>query len=476
MLLLIVFAPVYLYSVGLRSRPDRAVFAAIGCFLLWPKVGLHLPAFIGMSSYVFIWPITTAALALSVLAHRDVAVGRPDRALRRCLWLAAAAATVSFGASWFLGGEQGLWPNAWEVRLRIYSYLVLMYSVCFSYLFIRSIHRVDQAETVFHLVALGGAAVVAEALLFVYLQVPSPGNLAFDSFGRFQSFFYSSFDDVGFFMILAFSGALYMAMAGRRLMWYVVAGACVLPILATFERAPLLGLLCSGSLVFAVTRRKKVLWFLGLLIACVGLFAILQVFGDDLGRLLGGRIRSDYMSGQTVTIRFALWLRAIELGLASFPWGVGPQMAMSQMSAPVAFTWLHRFAPQDALLWETYHLLLQGEYASNIHNLFFTCFAENGVLGVLSVLFVSAAVMKNLFMLLRGRLPISGEPRRTYLLWACACGALIGLGINYLFEMETFFLFMILPLLHICSICAETLRQAKRRPGVEARSSLPAEG
>src|SRR5258708_6173041 len=146
---------------------------------------------------MLMWPITTCAVALSVLLHRG-ATGRLDRSLRRCLWAAAASATVSFTASWFLGTAQGLWPNAVAPGARIYLYVVLMHAVWFSYLFMRAVRRVDTVESIFRVFAFAGVAVIAESIVFGYLKFPSPGGLAFDvGTGRFQSLFFSSFDDVG---------------------------------------------------------------------------------------------------------------------------------------------------------------------------------------------------------------------------------------------------------------------------------------
>lgn len=461
---MIAIAPLYLFLFGVKSRPGRAVLVGIGFFLLWPKVGLHRPEFLSeMSAYVLIWPVTISAMVLSVLLHRTAAAGRPERDLRRCLWAAAAAATVSFTASWFLGARQGLWSDAFDPRLRVYDYVVLMQAVGFSYLFMRGIHRVDQAEAVFRLFAFGGGALIVEAIAFAYLKIPSPGGWALEArAGRFQSLLYSSFNDVGFSAILAFASILYFAVSRCRLAWYCVAAACVLPILATFERAPLVGLFFAGGLVFVVMRRRRLRAMLLLAAAGFALLGVFAVFGDELGTILGGGARKDYASGTTLAYRLALWIRGFEVGVAAFPWGVGPGMTSAQMSCPAHSLLGTRFWAQNADLWETYEQLASGVYRSDAHNLLLTSFIENGLLGVLAGILVLATFLRNLSSLLRFPIPDSGDSRRAYLVWACACAALTGLGIHYFFDVRPILFFMILPLLHICSICRRELYGPER--------------
>ncbi len=437
----------------------QALLAALLCFLFWPKVGLHQPPLLeGMSAYIFMWPITTSALALSVWRHEGKRQASVGKALGRCLFIAIAAVTVSFTASWLVD-KQGLAPSTIEPRLRVYNFLILLQAGWFSYLFLRSVRTAQDARRVLEIFALGGGVIVAESIVFAYLKIPSPGGLAFDkTAGRFQSFFYSSFSTVNFFMTLAFSSMMYMSLTRRRA-WLLLTAACFLPVMATYERGPICGLLCVALVAFLATRRRKLRWLLSIAVVAAALAIAFPLFSEGLGRVMGGSVRKDYFSSGQVSVRRAIWARGLDVGVVAFPWGVGPGLFSEQTDAVAIWVPPERFAgPADRLFWETYNSLVHGWYHSDLHSLYMTWIVENGLLGILTLVFVAFIFGRSLLALLRTPIPTGDEPWRTYALWVCSCAAFAGLAVDYAFDVNPFLFFMLFPLLHIGKVCQRTLR------------------
>jgi len=467
----VALAACYLIYFGLIAKPDWSIYAYIIIWITVPKAlrlyyitaGVYdFPE--GLTVFHVVEAIAIGGIAVALIKHRQKGHRPGTESLKRFVWLFLLSGTVSFLIS--LGLLSSIFPTyldeLWsflsvhsDVQYRILAFAFVLYSGVFLYGCIAFITELRQVERIFMLFLGLGIAMGIESIIFYYLAsfpafnlLPSVAAYSVHQAGnRFMSLIFTNFDQVGLFSIIAIACCLYFAASRKRQALLAMLPLLFLPVLAGYQRSVLFGVLVTVGFIYwhrsGGKKRVAYMCLIGAAVVTMYLFDSDLLVLNNLASGLGGSTRPDYFSTESLDVRFGLQMRAIELFLYAFPFGVGPGSAPVAMNSPIHQAVLGLSFSQVS----DYSVLIYGQISSGVrttnpHNFFIEFLLEHGGLGVLVLVFFFVLVFRNFRAWLKDSSVTSHSDNRLFFAHATVYALLLGMGIHEMFE-STFFPFTI---------------------------------
>jgi hypothetical protein len=475
-LALLCLVAAYMWVAVRIKRPEILLYVYVGLWLIFPKA-LRLTYLTG-GRYDFppgitVFNVFEAIAALGIVAamitHRTgTRAGLPVRRVGHLTaWLLGAglvSLTISLG--WFDGvlpdqaSGMSHFLNAYaHLPYRISPVVSMLYALILVVGIARFIRRRSQLEPFFWLLAASGVELAIERLAFFNLDlVPQLRRYAVHA-GRFNSIVFTSYDRVGTFLILAICASLYLALSGRRLAWAAFAVAWF-PLIGTYQRAPIVGAVAGVITVFAAvaSRRQAGLAGGGLLviIAALAIAAPDHNPATEVGRALGGSVRSNYFDTTDGVERLAYGKRALDASGYMFPLGVGPDMAMNAMRYPIPGA---TAGLSNALARDLYRRLSDGQDVTNPHDIYLEFLVDFGILGVLLMLAFAVTLVQVYRSRLTRREATAPDLGALRVAQSCAFGMTLGLGLENLLTYDVGFPYWV----YVFPLCLAAVSQAVAR-------------
>ncbi len=475
---LIVFLLAYLVYFGAIARPERSIYAFLLVWVLVPKsfrmfylTGNDLPD--GLTIFNIVEGAAALAIALAMIVHHS-RLGMPP-ALRRVRQIAlllcvsgAIGLFVSYGILSMLmrlelDGMWGFLQSAATAQERILPVAAMFYAVVLIFgasLFVRTERQMEIVLAIFF---FSGLELVAETIVFFELHlVPGLSQWAVNDSGRFQSLVFTSYDRVDEFCIFAFCSGLYFARTRQRLRYYLGSALITLPLLATFARSALLGAALAVVVFWWLTAkgtRDRFFYAASALVLLLVALSmgleqpILELFATHIG----GEVRPDYFSTESLEVRVGYWARALDLVRFTAPFGAGPGMARYALQ----YNFHQGYYGLSDLGLAAYDGLALGTRETVVHNEPLQFVVEHGVLGIVALLIFVTLLVSNFTQWRRRRMQVV-SPRRDVALGALFA-MFVGEAFNTQFEptMVPYSIHLLLAYLTSLCLCLdhETLRR-----------------
>lgn len=459
----------YVTYFGLIAKPAWSLYAYVLIWMTVPKAfrlyyitgGLYdLPE--GMTVFHILELISVCGIVVALIRHRKK---RPQleksESLKRFTWFFLCTGLISLVISF--GFLALFFPmmrltNLWnfinlhsELQYRILAITSMAYGVIFVYGCVAFINELKQVEVFLLLFLLLGMAMGCESGLFYYLPLISSSYSLFPSLAgwsvnqateRFMSLIFTNIDQVGLFSIIAAGSAMYFALSRKKSL-LVLLPIVLMPVFAGYQRSVLLGVLTTWMFLYwnSTTGKKRVVYVCLAVVFLAGMYMVDSdlLLINNIASELGGHTRLDYFSSETLDVRFGLQLRAIELFLYSFPFGVGPGMAATAMNSPIRESMLGFAFPQVGdFSTAVYGQVATGIKTTNPHNFFIEFTVENGLLGILVLAMFLFLLLRNFRDWLVAGRGSSSRDHRLFLVQACVYSVLFGIGMHETFESTAF--------------------------------------
>jgi hypothetical protein len=467
------------------KRPEILLYVYVGLWLIFPKA-LRLTYLTGgrydfppgITVFNVFEAIAALGIVVALITHRTgtPAEGPARQVTHLTAWLLGAGlVSLIISLGWFdavLPGQAGgmsHFLNAYaHLPYRIMPVVSMLYALILVLGIARFIRRRSQLEIFFWLLAISGVELAIERLAFFNFDLlPQLRRFAVHA-GRFNSIVFTSYDRVGTFAILAICASLYLALSGRRLAWGAFAVAWF-PLIGTYQRAPILGAVAGVITVFAAvaTRRQARLAGGGLLviIAALAIAAPDHNPATELGRALGGSVRSNYFDTTDGVERLAYGKRALDVSGYMFPLGVGPDMAMNAMRYPIPGATAGLSNPLARSL---YQRLSDGQEVTNPHDIYLEFLVDFGILGVLLMLAFAVTLVRVYRSRLTRSEALGSELGALRIAQSCALAMIVGLGLENLLTYDSGFPYWV----YVFPVCLAAVSQAVARG--QAASAQPA--
>jgi hypothetical protein len=462
-------AALYIIYFGLIVKPIWSIYAYLLIWLIVPKAlrlyyftaGVYdLPE--GMTGFHIIEAIGILAILIAVIKHsqKQKRTDRGAATLRRFSWLfliaGVVAMVVSLGALSLIFNMQleDLWNFLslhGEAQHRIPTIASMVYGVIFLYGCIAFLTTMKQVERILLFFLVLGVCMGLESLVFYYLPSISPTLALFPSLtiwsvnpttDRFMSIIFTNIDQVGLFSIIAISCCFYFGRTVRKAVFFLLP-LLLLPVFAGYQRSVLLGVIvCVMFFLWHVLTGRKRAACVYVALALVAMMYVAdssRLFVEKVGSGLGGSTREDYFSAESMENRLGLQLRAVELIIYSFPFGVGPGMTPVAMSSPIHQNFFGLSFPEvsdySAL---TYGQVSSGLRTTNAHNFFIEFIVEQGLLGILVFVALFYILIRSFSSWVRHAHQHPDRHSNIFLLQLCIYALLAGIGAHEMFEC-TFF-------------------------------------
>jgi O-antigen ligase/polysaccharide polymerase Wzy-like membrane protein len=468
-ILLVVVAGCYVTYFGLIAKPDWSIYAYLVIWMTVPKsfrlyyitAGIYdFPE--GVTVFHVIEAIAICGIGVALIKHRRKTQTDGTEWLRRFSWLFLIAGTISFFIS--LGILSSIFPTyldeLWnylslhsDLQYRVLGFAFVLYSGIFLYGCIAFITELRQVERILTFFLGLGIIMSLESIVFYYL-VSIPGFNLFPSIAaysvhqasnRFMSIVFTNFDQVGLFLIIAVGCCLYFAVSRKRKAILGLLPLLFLPVLAGYQRSVLFGVLVTlGFFYWHHSSGKRRVAYISLIGAAIVTMYILDsdlLILNNLAAELGGTTRADYFSTESLDVRFGLQMRAIELFLYAFPFGVGPGSAPVAMNSPIHQAVLGINFPQVSdYSAAIYGQISTGVRTTNPHNFFVEFLLEHGALGLTVLVGSFFLIFRNFRTWLKSSSIIPQGDNRLFFAQVAIYALLLGVGIHESFE-STFFPF-----------------------------------
>jgi O-antigen ligase len=451
-------ACLYIFYLGIVTKPERSLYAYLILWLFFPKLVLRDPVFstLGLPEvqayYVFVEPVAALAILVALLARADRKPWTlaPLR-LRRLALLFLVTGAVSLIYSLLVGaiantpeifrygmesaGQHDMFfgPQEWIVPFGF-----ILFGFIFLYGCMAFITKLEQVETMLLLFVLAGIEMTVESITLYYLGLfPALHPGAINLGGRFQSLTQNNFDTVGLVMIIAICCAVYFIWSRRAYPFLLGIPFMIMPILATFERAPLLAVLVVIAFVIWISTNG----FLRVVCASAGVLVILStvlfdlgdVLANAMGSALAGEVRDDYTEAATAWVRMALWGRAFDLFIYWFPFGIGPGLFPFSLNSTAPGYILDLFDINNPDVIRIYQNLFT-YHSTTAHNLYIEFMVEHGLLGVIALCAFVVMVIKNYSLWRRHARAGRRGDGKVYYAHVSLYAIFVGIGAFYCFE------------------------------------------
>jgi O-antigen ligase len=463
--LLVVFTCSYVTYFGLIAKPDWSVYAYLIIWLAIPKAfrlfyisggAYDFPE--GLTVFNIIEAVAVCGMVVALIRHRKSQSSEKTKALRRFAWLFLITGTASFIISFgflsliFSSHLDELWTYLeWhtELQSRILPFTTIVFGVVFLYACITFIRQKSQVETILLLFLLVGVGLGIESILFYYLPsfypLPILTPLAAWSVqqagGRFMSLIFSSYDQVGVFSIISLACCVYFSQARKNKLFLLLLPLVFLPILAGYQRSVLVGAFVALAFVYwnSSSGRKRIAFI------SIAAFALLTIYVLDTDLMvlnkiatnLGSAERADYLSTESLDARFGLQIRAMDVFVRAFPFGVGPGMVPTAMNSPISHSLLGYEIPQVSdYSASIYGQLATGFRTTNSHNIFLEFIVEDGLLGIVLLSMFFYLVIRNFRLWVKNSRSVPRDD--AFFAQACVYAIFVGIGVHGMFESTYF--------------------------------------
>lgn len=450
LLFIVAIAFLFIFYFGMVAPPEKTIYLYL---FLWITIPKHIRFFpflgtydlLGVSIFDVIHTLAVLAIAVALMAHKGTEEKLPKSSWNFFILVLVMAFTTSFFSI--------ILPNYWEVKFaseiepihRDIEYL--FYGLIFFLGIMSFIKTMRQVEIIFAFFVISGIMLTIECILVFHLGLfPYLHSWAFMPAGNFQSLIFLSDNWVGQFSILAICGALYFYKKGGKKLWLALIPPFFIPILATYQKALLIGGVVSvGAFLYFAKPKKFTIYILLLVMAMLFAYQEKPELRLETYQALAGEVREkDYWHEGTLTSRFGSYLRTLDVFIYAFPFGVGEGMAQYYMSSSVP----HRFdeyLPDDhseALYWG----MVSGEHRTSTHNLYLHFITEQGALGVLALISFIYLLRRNYRIFRHTLLKRYGFKSRINIALASVYAALLGQASFYLFDSAArlYFIFFLL--------------------------------
>lgn len=490
---LVAFTITYVVYFGLIARPEWSVYAYLIIWLTVPKAfrlfyisggAYDFPE--GLTVFNLIEAIAICGIVVALIRrYKKHEANEKTRSMRRLGWLFLIIGTASFIISFgflstiYASHLDELWTYIdWhtELQLRILPYATIVFGVVFLYACITFITERSQVDTILLLFLLLGLTLGIESLLFYYIPAfyPLPILTPLSAWsvqqagGRFMSLIFSSYDQVGVFSIIAIGCCLYFSQSRKNHLILLLLPLLFLPVLAGYQRSVLMGAFVTMAFVYwNSSSGKKRVAFISLAGA---LLLTMYVLDSDLLLVnkvasgLGGAERADYFSTDSLDARFGLQIRALDVFINAFPFGVGPGMLPTAMNSPIEHSLLGYQIPQVAdYSASIYGQLATGFRKTNTHNVFLEFIVEHGAMGIVLLGLFFYLIIRNFRAWHKNSK--TGPRDNAYFVQVCVYAIFLGVGVHGMFESTyfpfsmyaMFFYFTFLPKLSTESAPAEAV-------------------
>lgn len=474
--IILLLGVVYLMICTSPKRPEYAVYGFSALWLLFPKYLQTLPVLgslpgEGVRWFDLVSAVTGIALLVGILRFRPRDRRRRYGAVSNLL--VVFTLMVLFSGLWaaVVGWESQLEAGIPPIIL-IRPYLYAIYTILFVVACIRSIDTFAKVEVLIGLMFLSGLELALEIIFLYYGNlVPFLRPWVLDSagLGRFASLSFLSLDSVGLITIPNFCCAGYFLYSRRvrgRMFLMIFLAA---PVFGTLAKTPLTAIIIAAMIGISLLNRHYRVEILsaGTVIVLV-LFStqtiLISNFPNLMNEYLGGAIRNDTATYSSLQARLGLWIRSIDLFVASLPLGAGMGQVEMTMggNAPMLFRNL-----LSGMVLERYLDCVGHVHITNSHNGFLETMVEHGILGGVFIVLLIVYTMKLLANYLK-RIPIKGDEmeRRIFLAQAAIYSALGGMAWRYLFEANDRYYHLILMFIFLLTLLQKlTLEHRKKLTG-----------
>lgn len=473
---------IYFVYVGFIARPEWTVY---GFFLVWVLVPKAFRMYYitggqyDLPEGVTLFTIVEGVAALAILAALLTrGAGRLSWRSHKASWLFLILFSVTHVASFLLvyGPMTALAPPSVEILAdyydvaatpvdRILPLLYVVWGILFLLGSIAFITELKQIEFIFTIFILCGIELALETIVFYYLGLfPALLHWAVHRMGRFNGLVFTDYDVVGIFCLIAIGCTIYFSQSRRTKAFLWLIPLFLLPIAAGHQRAPVFGLVAmAGALIWLTTESRAKIGLA--LFATVALSVLAIVGGGEfvlniVASTLGGDVRPEYFSGETVEHRIALQLRGLDVFAHTFPFGAGPGMLRPAMNSPISCLF-DAYVPDAGA--SAYSMEVAGTHTTNVHNMFLVFVFENGMLGIVTLAVFVMLTIRNYRNWKKTAHKQGGHIRGLALAQALAFAILLGLAAHHTFEnpalpFAIYFLFFAISLMTQCE-----MRVAKAR-------------
>ncbi len=468
----------YLIVFGVRLRPEWSIY---GYLLLWitvPKAfrfayltnGADLPE--GVTIFTLLEGFAALTMVIALLAHPGLR-RREDKRLRPLLrWMASfagiATATmlVSFGwlSSLLPTRADGLWQffaHTAPLQHRVVPFLSVIYALIFIHACVAFITKTSQVEAILLILFASGIELGLETIVFSYFGLNggifTHSIQAGPSGGRFNSIVFTAYDTVGVFAIVGLCAGMYFVFSGGgRFLSRPVALTgfvlCWLPALRSYQRSALVAALAALALVYwlAAKRHARLLATIGAVVVVMSIVG--AGLGGRVGKALGGAVRPDYFSTESLDGRVGLQNRALDVVDHFKPFGAGPGMVRYAMKYPFEGPRAHDGA---RLTRTVYRSEQTGTRFTNSHNMLLEFVVQYGLAGILLLV----AMGRVIWLAWHARVQWPPPPSLVSSFFAQICGAgmLVGIGLHGQFEATDLPVFLyVLPVFLLARECRST--------------------
>ena len=280
------------------------------------------------------------------------------------------------------------------------------------------------------------------------------GKYSFDGFGRFNSIFINDYNLFGLVCAVGGLSALHFFRKNIRGVWILLFLIATLLVIFNLKRNMIFAYF-SGAVVFwyAGYFQRWSFWKRVMLIVTTAVsilllnFSQLNLPGIDARDYIENEYISkrvaNYANLDSIKVRKGIQLRAFEVIVDKFPFGVGNNMLRYHMGANSP----QIFKISDSVVLDGYNRVANGNVVTEAHNGYMEFIASYGLLGFFALLLLISTIARNL---LKARFTLHSQDS----LYPLGLSISVLFGIYYLFLGYPQFYLVVFLLLHLSFLLA----------------------
>jgi len=450
LIIIVFFLVVYVAFFGLiLKRPMYSLYGFLLITLFFPKGGNNFVLFSieelhGMSMCMIFQVAAALAICLNILRFEKITPPINRKLNYFCHFVFTVVILTlllgllrSFGGDYFTNLEIAPEELAWNVPMLL--------GLVFLYGCIKFVRQIEQAEKIFLIIIASAMAIAVESLLYVYLRLPLPlENYVFHESGRYHSIFFFDFVILALVCFGATGLILYFVSAGRTKLFLFCLPLFFLPLLATFQRTPLVSIFIVAGIFFMLQKKIQLKVALPLMIFFVwGVTSVLEKWGEYLQSLEFFMIRRDYFETYITSwvSRLGSYIRGFDVFITSFPMGVGPGRVNPMMSSSHIPNYLIDYL-QAGPMSSFYHNIAFYGRTTGPHNFYINFICEYGLWGIMLMIFYVYLCFDRFHITGKTGKILEEKNPRLFAIQTAAYSILLAIAFWFLFYHNTFYWLM----------------------------------
>ncbi len=444
------------------AKPEMSVYGFLFLWCVFPKKGIPLSSVLGwlketfnlpdipeVSLYFILVFVLLLAIVVKIITNNKGWVIKEFKILYLLfLFLVISGLIVSLKLFYYSDNSFVTEPARSLIKLvHVFSALIF-FSGCMMFIKIQK-----QIEIIFSLFILSLVLLATENILFNYFGLfPQLHYWAISDLGRFVSMTFASDTAVGVCTIIALCCFFYFVFSRRYYKLLFLMPFLISPLINGYDRAPLAGLLSAMLffiyMVFRNSKYKMLIITFGpaLLIAAFSGYG--ETLIDKTTSFLGGDVRPDYLSTDSLFTRMGAYLRCIDVFIYSFPFGVGAGVVrfyMASLDVPSNFL----LSSVDLRASEFYDRIRFGAKVTGSHNLYLQYITEFGLVGVITIISIVCFILPRFKSFIKRAKVISQKNYDLFLAQVCCYSVIIGLAVFYFFQTTPEYYFLLLLFIYL---------------------------